>query len=90
MSNDTASIPGEDLRDFGLDLPPMVTGLLVVWASEEMSRLGEVFLFDSTRGNYTGRSATGYCRGHRVHASQPRGPTEDDFGGRPRSTWTCT
>jgi DNA-binding NtrC family response regulator len=47
MSNDTASIPGEDLRDLGIDLPPMVTGLLLVWASEEAARLGEVFLFDS-------------------------------------------
>jgi two-component system response regulator HydG len=47
MSIDTASVPGEDLRDLGFDIPTMVTGLLVIWASEEAARVGEVFIFES-------------------------------------------
>lgn len=47
MSNDTASVPGQDLRDLGIDAPDMEPGLLVVWAAEEWARLCQLSLFTS-------------------------------------------
>ena len=52
---DTASIPGEDLREQGLDLPDMLTGLQIVWASQEWGRLGETTLIDSPKALSVGR-----------------------------------
>ena len=42
---DTASIPGEDLRNLGIDVAPRVTGLRILWALEEHARLGESWHF---------------------------------------------
>jgi len=47
MTTETASIPGEDLRELGIDAPSMVYGLLIVWSFAEWRRIGEVFLFES-------------------------------------------
>lgn len=41
MTNDTASVPGEDLRALGIEAPQMELGLLVTWAAEEWGRLGQ-------------------------------------------------
>jgi len=46
VSNDTDSIPGEDLRDLLGDPPNYVHGLLIVWSLEEWKRIGEVMLFE--------------------------------------------
>ena len=48
MSNETASVPGQDLRDLGIDAPEMELGLLIAWANEEWGRLGETSLFTSS------------------------------------------
>ena len=67
---DTASIPGEDLRDLGIDPTPRVTGLLVLWASEEHARLGEKWHFQPSSAWYSiGRgdhSPRGFRREHPV------------------------
>jgi hypothetical protein len=55
VTDDTVSIPGEDVASLGLPEPEAADGLLTVWARDEWARIGEVALF--RRGS--GKSSVG-------------------------------